>query len=146
VYLLDTDTLSNILRGHEQTTSRFRSEADGTVFTSSVTLYQILSGNISQIKALSDPNLKPTHRPESSLAIASTRFIELIHDLTLFDALAYTDDDHDLFLSFKASVKRVGSQDCMIAAMAIRRGYTVATCNRKDFFQIPNVVFEDWSL
>ena len=145
MYLLDTNTLSNVLRGQERAVSRYRSQLEGTVVISSVTLCEVLVGNISQIKALCDPDLRSKYRPATHLKDASSGLIGLIRDLALFEIVPYTDEDHHLFLSFKASVKRVGSQDCMIAAIALRRGYIVATSNGKDFSQIPNVKFEDWS-
>ena len=42
-------------------------------------------------------------------------------------------------------VRRIGSQDCRIAASAIAAGWIVVTANQKDFSRIPGVQFEDWS-
>ena len=57
-----------------------------------------------------------------------------------------TDEAERLFRSWPAAVKRVGANDCRIAASAVVRGYTVVTCNGKDFGRIPGVAFEDWTV
>lgn len=55
----------------------------------------------------------------------------------------YNEQAARVFASFSPQVKRIGSQDCRIAAGAIAAGWTVVTVNQKDFSRIPGVRFED---
>lgn len=93
--------------------------------------------------------LARVNRARSRLApeieVVSRFFVDVLFYLTGFSILPYTNEAERLFQSWPASVKRVGPNDCRIAASAIVHGYTVVTCNGKDFSRIPGVVFEDWS-
>ncbi len=86
-------------------------------------------------------------RSRSSLAIevASRLFVTLIEEVARFQLLPYTNEAERLFQSWPAAVRRVGPNDCRIAASAIAHGYVVVTCNGKDFSRIPGVTFEAWS-
>ncbi len=65
--------------------------------------------------------------------------------LSSFQILPYTDEAEQLYQSWPAKQKRVGPNDCRIAASAIVAGLTVVTCNQKDFSTVPGLVWEDWS-
>ena len=69
---------------------------------------------------------------------------DLIRSLSVFSLLPYTDDAEALYRSWPARQKRVGPNDCRVAASAILAGFTVVTCNGKDFSAIPGVIWEDW--
>ena len=57
----------------------------------------------------------------------------------------YGEQAAQVYMSFSAKTRLVGSQDCRVAASAIASGMIVITVNRKDFSRIPGVQFEDWS-
>jgi len=69
----------------------------------------------------------------------------LIHSLSAFQILPYTDEAEQLYQSWPAKQKRVGPNDCRIAASAIIAGFTVITGNGKDFSAIPGIIWQDWS-
>ena len=69
----------------------------------------------------------------------------LIRSLSTLQILPYTDEAEQLYQSWTAKQKRVGPNDCRIAASAILAGFTVITCNGKDFSTIPGVAWQDWS-
>ena len=75
-----------------------------------------------------------------------SRFLaDLIRALSTLQILPYTDEAEQLHQSWTAQQKRVGPNDCRIAASAMLAGFTVITCNGKDFSAIPSIVWQDWS-
>ncbi len=66
----------------------------------------------------------------------------LIRDLAEFQILPFDEPAAILFGQFPSSVKRLGSQDCRIAASAVAYNMTVVTAD-KDFSGIPGVTWED---
>ena len=96
-----------------------------------------LGGQISQINTLRSRN--------RSVGRESQFLANLIRSLSALQILPYTDEAEQLYQSWTAKQKRVGPNDCRIAASAILAGFTVITCNGKDFSAIPGVAWQDWS-
>jgi predicted nucleic acid-binding protein len=69
----------------------------------------------------------------------------ILQDIPSFQILPFNDQANLIYKAMPAAIKRLGSADCRIAASAIAYGYTVITRNARDFGQIPNVKFEDWT-
>jgi len=84
-------------------------------------------------------------KPKISLEQAFTQFHKSIRDLNTFNLLALNKESEDRYKSLPADAKRVGREDCKLAAHAIVAGATVVTRNTVDFVRIPHVKFEDWS-
>ena len=133
-YLLDTDSASLAFQGNERVRSRIL-EATG-VWLSSITAEERIRGVLNTIQKTRD--MPPFSRAQAFL-------IELLADISSYDLHPYNDEAARVYASFPASVKRVGPQDCRIAASAIAAGWIVVTANRRHFSQIPGVQFEDWS-
>ena len=64
----------------------------------------------------------------------------------MFQHLPYTAEMEDLYQSWPAAVKRIGTRDCRIAATAIVFGSTVVTCNLSHLPAIPDVQTDNWNL
>jgi tRNA(fMet)-specific endonuclease VapC len=62
-----------------------------------------------------------------------------------YKIVPYTPEADSVFQTFPSGVKRVGTNDCRIAATAIANNLTVVTRNTRDYAKIPNVKFEDWT-
>ena len=133
-YLLDTDSASLAFQGNEYVRSRIL-QASG-VWLSSTAAEERVRGAL---------NLIQKNRNKPSLPAAQDLLIRLLVDITDYRIHPYNEQAAHVCASFSAKVKRVGSQDCRIAASAITAGWIVVTANRKDFAQIPGVQFEDWS-
>ncbi len=94
-------------------------------------------------KQVSHLNTLRSQRRSSS---RESRFLaELVRIIAAFQILPYTDEAEQLYQSWTAKQKRVGPNDCRIAASAILAGFTVVTCNGKDFSTIPELIWQDWS-
>ncbi|NJK64197.1 MAG: type II toxin-antitoxin system VapC family toxin [Synechococcaceae cyanobacterium SM2_3_1] len=50
-----------------------------------------------------------------------------------------------VFQSLPAAIKRIGSQDCRIAAIAHTTGMTIITANVADFLRINLAPIQDWT-
>lgn len=98
---------------------------------------ELVGKQISHLNSLRSQR-KPLGRESQFLA-------KLVQSLAAFPLLPYTDEAEELFQSWTARQKRVGSQDCRIAASAIQAGLIVVTCNGKDFSTVPGLPWQDWS-
>lgn len=133
-YLLDTDSASLAFEGNERVRNRI-SQASG-VWLSSIAAEERVRGALSLIQR---------NRDKASFPAAQNFLIRLLADISSYDLHPYNAGAMLVFASFPAQVKRVGSQDCRIAASAIAAGWIVVTANHRHFSQIPGVQFEDWS-
>ena len=73
-------------------------------------------------------------------------FQRLHYDLHRFAMLPYSAEAEQVFKSFGPSTRRLGSQDCRIAAIAIAHGCTVVTANTQHFRRVPGLAIEDWTI
>lgn len=133
-YLLDTDSASLAFEGNERVRRRIR-QASG-VRLSSIAAEERVRGAL---------NLIHKNRDKASLPAAHDFLIRLLVDICNYRIHPYNEEAARIYASFPAQVKRVGTQDCRIAASAIASGWIVVTANQKDFSRIPGVQFEDWS-
>jgi tRNA(fMet)-specific endonuclease VapC len=59
--------------------------------------------------------------------------------------LEFTPEAEAIYWQLQAQKIRPGSRDLKIASIALSLDATVVTRNRKDFQQVPDLKFEDWS-
>jgi tRNA(fMet)-specific endonuclease VapC len=64
----------------------------------------------------------------------------------LFPLVPFDGASESLFQHLRAAIRRVGTLDLKIAAIAMTNSLTVLTRNRSDFGRIPGLVLEDWSV
>jgi len=138
VYLLDTDTYSNLLRGNRSIERRFSQVPPGSVYLCAITPEEMLRGRLDTIN-------QARARQEFRLPVAYDYLLDLVRALNRVSILRYDDDAVRLFRDFPASIKRAGSQDCRIAAVAQANGFIVVTSNTAHFTKI-GVAHEDWNL
>lgn len=139
MYILDTDTYSNLLRGHGPIKRRVSQVPPGAIYLCAITPEEMLRGRldyINQLRRLKEPKLP----------LAYDYLLDIVRDLNRTSILRYDEDADRLFQSWPAHIKqRVGSQDCRIAATAFVNGFTVVTANTAHFSKITDQ-YEDWSL
>lgn len=133
-YLLDADSASLAINGNNLVRSRIHQTSD--VWLSAIAAEEITRGALGLINQSRDKPGSPA---------AYTLFGNLLTAYCEYRIHPYNADAMLVFASFPASVKRIGSQDCRIAASAIAAGWIVVTANHRHFSQIPDVQFEDWS-
>jgi tRNA(fMet)-specific endonuclease VapC len=59
--------------------------------------------------------------------------------------LPYTIEAETIYQSLSTKTKRIGTQDCRIAAVASSEKYILVTANVADFQKIRNIQIEDWT-
>ena len=137
MFSLDADTVNGIIRGNERLSQRVRAVPADERWVSTIVVEETVGKQVSHLNTL---------RSQRKLFGRESRFLaELVKALAAFQILPYTDEAEQLYQSWPAKQKRVGPNDCRIAASAIRAGFTVITCNGKDFSAIPDLIWKDWS-
>ena len=140
VYLLDTDTVSRYLRIQGRNSpleKRILSTPPDKIWISIVVIEEALQGALRLIN-----NPKNSSPP---LAMQCCVFLrKVMATYSQFPIYPFDEKAKSVYAKMSAKTKRIGANDCKIAAIAIANGFTLVTCNTKDFAQIPGVVFEDW--
>ena len=137
MFSLDTDTVNGIARANEAIVRRVRAVPMADRWISTIVIEETVGKQISHLNTL---------RSQRRSFDWESRFLaELVRIIAAFQILPYTDEAEQLYQSWTAKQKRVGPNDCRIAASAILAGFTVITCNGKDFSTIPGLHWQDWS-
>ncbi len=132
MYLLDTDTLSNLMKRAPASTlvARLARVPPEQQFTSSVTLGELLYGAL-----------------RSSRAAALLERIEAVMPAELpvlpFDAAAARRYG-ELRAELEARGTPIGDADIRIASIALSRGLKVVTGNERHFRRVPDLMVENW--
>jgi tRNA(fMet)-specific endonuclease VapC len=140
VYLLDTSIVSNYLdrrRNFPQLLEKILSTPPELIFISIITVEEIIQGALASIQKM---------KQKSSVIDAYRYFEELFAALHYFQILPYTNEAEQIYQSLSTKVKRIGTQDCRIAAIARTKEYILVTANVGDFEKIGIVQIEDWTL
>jgi tRNA(fMet)-specific endonuclease VapC len=127
VYLFDTSIVSNYLdkrRNFPQLTESILSTSPELIFISIITVEEILQGALASIQRV---------RQKPSVTNAYRYFEELFAALQYFQILPYTIEAETIYQSLPTKAKRIGTQDCRIAAVARSKGYILVTANGEHF-------------
>jgi tRNA(fMet)-specific endonuclease VapC len=139
MYLLDTNIVSLLIserRNNLNLLQQVLAKEPEHLFVSVITVEEILSGSLSVVNRL-------RHAP--TIVNKYQEFHEVFEALQPFQIVLYTAAADQVYRSMTAQQKRVGTQDCRIAATAIALDYTVITANTADFMKIGGVRLEDWT-
>ena len=139
MYLLDTSVVSNFLderRYYPQLTTKILSQPPEQIFISIITVEEILQGALASVQ-------KAKRKP--FVTKAYQYFDDLFSALHRFQILSYTPEAEDIYQSLPAKIKRIGTQDCRIAAIASVNDFRVITVNANDFVNIGLTKVEDWT-
>jgi len=139
MYLLDTSIVSNYLdkgRNFPLLTNQLISTPPELIFISIITVEEIIQGALATIQKM---------RQKLAVKDAYKYFEKLFEALHSFQILSYTNDAELIYQSLPSRVKRIGTQDCRIAATACSKGYIVVTANVVDFEKIGIVQIQDWT-
>jgi len=140
VYLLDNDIFSIyfVRRNRAPNLDRKMQESQATnrVFLPIIAVNESLRGALSIVRRVEST-------PQVTLGYSLLQgVLSGISELPLvpFDDAAYAQ-----FLTIPPSVRQaIGSQDSLIAAIALRHDLIVATGNQQHFERVPNLRFENW--
>jgi tRNA(fMet)-specific endonuclease VapC len=139
MYLLDTSVVSNFLdelRYYPQLTARILSQRPERIFISIITVEEILQGALASVQKV---------KRKTSVTTAYQYFENVFAALHQFQILPYTSEAENIYQSLPAKIKRIGTQDCRIAAISHTYKFTIVTINVNDFVSIDLADVEDWT-
>ncbi len=139
-YLLDTNIVRAILAGEPTVAQNVLATPAENLFLSAVAVEEMTRGRLAELNDAREGKSK------IGITLAYEWFLETLHLVHRFQILNYTDADEAQFKQFPASVKRIGRQDCRIAAQALNHGVVVVTRNTVHFTQVPGLLCEDWTV
>lgn len=137
MYLLDTDTLTHLHKGHPRVIDRLSRITDPNVGTTIITKIELLRGRFDYaLKAATSAKLL---RAQQLLA----RTEQLLEQITIvpFDRDAAVQFDR---LQKVKSLKKIGRADLLIASIALANRATLVTRNLRHFRKVPGLKVENW--
>jgi tRNA(fMet)-specific endonuclease VapC len=141
VWILDTDHVSLVLRGHVKVITRLR-QMPSQASTTIITVQEIFNGwvgELNQSSAKREIILEQYHR----LFLA----VELLRSLPILEFNAVAFEQYETLISQHPNLRKKRLQkDIRIAAIALSGNATVVTRNRRDFEQVPGLKLEDWTI
>jgi tRNA(fMet)-specific endonuclease VapC len=137
VKVLDTDTLTLLLKGHFKVRERRSREADEVVI-SILSRIETLQGRFATL-------MKAADGPE--LERGQQRLDQAERDLAAFRVLPVTAAVATEFdqLRENKKLKKIGRADLLIACIALANRATLVTRNVKHFGQVPGLQVENWA-
>lgn len=133
--LLDTDTLTLLMSGQARVKERV--EKAEHVAIAIVTRIEILQGRFASLLKAADGGqlLQAQHWLDENERYPSGL------DVVPFDSAAAAEFDK---LRSNKKLKKIGRPDLLIASIALARGATLVTRNRRHFQQVPGLKVENW--
>ncbi|WP_256997563.1 type II toxin-antitoxin system VapC family toxin [Gloeobacter morelensis] len=136
---MDTNIVSYFLRdadGGSILSRKILSTPSAHLFITVITMEEMLGGTLSYVQRV---RLKP------EVIGTYARFLEMFQVLQAFRVLPYSSEAERFFSDLPPESRRVGTQDCRIAAIAPTHAYTLVSANAADFRKIGGVRVEDWT-
>ncbi|HYT92325.1 MAG TPA: type II toxin-antitoxin system VapC family toxin [Gemmataceae bacterium] len=137
MYVLDTDTLTHLIRGHPRVVERATPVAADIFIT--------VATRIEQLRGRFDAVFKAENGEK--LLQAQLRLIEADNDLSRIPILQIDPTaavEFDKLLQNK-KLKKIGRGDLLIASIVLANRATLVTRNLKDFRQVPGLQIENWA-
>ena len=132
LYLLDTCTVSDLVKGDTNTLSRLKALSPQKVKISVITAHELQYG------LFKNPQMKRTTKE----AVRG-----FLNDA---EVLPFTDKAATIAARIRVDLQKVGqpigAYDLLIAATALVGNFTLVTSNEKEFSRIANLRFENWRL
>ena len=129
-YLLDTNVLSDFVRGDQAVTARLRQEAPPQLGVSVITEMEVEYG------WARNPDLAPRTREAMRML------------LNTISVLPFEREDARVAAQLRASLNSqgtpIGAYDLLLAACALRRGLKIVTHNAREFVRVGGLGLEDW--
>jgi tRNA(fMet)-specific endonuclease VapC len=137
LYVLDTDHLSLLQRGHAHVLARLAAIPLTQRAVTIVSADEQLQGRLAVIRRA---------KTQTDAAREYERLRETIQFFANVRILAYTTAAVSEFEALRRQGLRIGTQDLRIAAICLTQQATLATRNQRDFGLVPGLMTEDWSL
>jgi predicted nucleic acid-binding protein len=135
--VLDTDTLSLVLKVHPRVSQRMRAAPELSVI-SIVTRIEVLQGRFDSVLKAADAD---------ALLRAQQRLGKAEEDLAGYTIVPFDPAAGNEFerLRQNKKLKKIGRNDLLIACIALANQATLITRNVKDFQLVPGLRLENWA-
>jgi tRNA(fMet)-specific endonuclease VapC len=135
--VLDTDTLSLVLRVHPRVSQRMRTAPESPVIAI-VSRIEVLQGRFDSVLKAADAD---------ALLRAQSRLAAAEKDLERYTVVPFNSAAGSEFerLRQNKKVKKIGRKDLLIACIALANHATLVTRNVKDFQLVPGLRLENWA-
>jgi tRNA(fMet)-specific endonuclease VapC len=148
VFVLDTDTFTHFVDGDDAFISARANANLERLWISVVTIEEVMRGALNSLNDARDPNPQRRRRTRTAITVVEA-YQFLFQSLNIFhrfQVMPYTADAERVFQGFPSGLRTRHPNDCRIAASAVEHGFTVVTCNTRDYVNLPGVLIEDWSV
>jgi tRNA(fMet)-specific endonuclease VapC len=135
-WILDTDHISLLQRGHPAVEQRIRNINLNDIAITIISVEEQLYGRLNRIRRAKSPE---------TLKTAYQRLYETLDDFKAANVLEFNTTAIALYQELVCQKIRVGTQDLRIAAITLSVNGILVTRNQRDFAKVPNLVIEDWS-
>ena len=136
LYVLDTDHLSLILRGHPKIRERLTAIPPEQIAITIITVEEQLRGRLAQLSKA---------RSGDARSVAYRYLRKAVNDLARLNVLDYDAASDRIYGELRQQRVRVGSQDLRIAAIALANNCNLVTRNYSDFSKVPSLIIDDWT-
>jgi tRNA(fMet)-specific endonuclease VapC len=137
LWILDTDRLSLLQRGHPIVEQRVRNISVDDIAMTIISAEEQLYGRLNLIRRAKSPE---------TLMSAYQWLQETLDDFKAANILDFSAQAISLYQELLNQKIRIGTQDLRITAIALSGNGILITRNQRDFAKVPNLVFEDWSI
>ena len=129
MFLLDTDTCIDVLRGRRNVLQKIQGLSPDDCAVSSITAFELYAGTLL------------SGYPERERAKVD-RFLEQLTVID-FDRVA-AQHAASIRVELQRDGSTIGAYDLLIAAQAMRSGLILVSSNEREFGRIPNLRLESW--
>lgn len=136
LYILDTDHITLVQRGHAGVTARIESTPAEEVVTTVVTIEEQFRGRLKSVRRA---------RNGSSLIDAYARLHATLDFFRIFPSITFSAEAEEHFESLREQNVRIGTLDLRIAATVLAHSGILVTRNARDFSRVPGLTWQDWS-
>ena len=136
-WVLDTDHISLLPRGHPVVISKVAAVNPSQISVTVITIVEQMYGRLDVIKRA---------KSKQELVTAYTLFKETFNRLCQANILGFNEAAFDIYNELLKQKIRIGTQDLRIAAITLSLNGTVVTRNFKDFKKVPDLKIVDWSV
>ena len=129
MFLLDTDTCIDVLRGRRNVLRKLQASSPDDCAVSSITVFELYAGT-----------LLSAHPGRERVKVE--RFLDQL-SVIAFDRVA-AQHAANIRVELQRNGSTIGAYDLLIVAEAMRSGLTLVSSNEREFGRIPSLRLESW--
>lgn len=138
LFLLDTDILSLLERGHPLVLQRVNSQPLADIALSAISIQEQMQGFLASLNRA---------RNRQQVALAYDMLVTRLSPVWCrFSVLSFPETAILRFEQLRSQRLNIGLMDLRIAAIALEHNLTVVTRNQRDFGRVPGLATVDWSV